>query len=94
MAMISAMQPPVVSSKRLGPGGPPREIAHPTALEADHTDSFKGSVLAQEEVTSSLHKAKKMQVRPQMFLLADKSLGGQCAITPDPTPCTFGYTSV
>lgn len=63
MDMITALMPPRDSTSRLGPGGPIREVAHPTNL-----DSLKdpvrprGMKLVQDEIRSSLREAKKMQV--------------------------------
>jgi len=72
IAMISALQPPDGSSIRLGPGGPPRNLAHPPSISdaVDREQTPRGIVLAQEAVRASLRKAKKMQVGRRLVRFA------------------------
>ena len=58
--MIYALRPPNDTSRTSGPGGPFREFGHPDP--SANLGTPRGIVLAQEEVHSSLRKAKKMQV--------------------------------
>ena len=60
--------PPEGSIACLGAGGPSRQLGHPSAdLNAnERVTTSRGIILAQEEVRSSLRKAKKMQVRRKM----------------------------
>ncbi|KAK4685598.1 hypothetical protein P7C73_g4543, partial [Tremellales sp. Uapishka_1] len=57
LTLLSHLRPPRVP--RLGPGGPEREMAHPSPIP--HEPPSRGITLAQDEVRSALLKARKMQ---------------------------------
>ncbi|WVQ79026.1 hypothetical protein IAT38_001118 [Cryptococcus sp. DSM 104549] len=68
LSYLSSLQPPKDYSTRLGPGGPSRELGHPSPLSPSSlspiTDSSQFSqriLLVQEHVRDSLRKATKLQ---------------------------------